>query len=65
MYQTRNSMNNLSSYCGLVDARISASKKYLPVRGDFLSLFLAFLLIFNDLFTFILLNEFSALSRKN
>ena len=24
-------MNNLSSYCGLVDARISASDKYLPV----------------------------------
>ena len=24
-------MNNLSSYCGLVDARISASEKYLPV----------------------------------
>jgi hypothetical protein len=23
-------MNNLSSYCGLVDARISASDKYLP-----------------------------------
>ena len=25
-------MNNLVSYCGLVDARISASEKYLPVR---------------------------------
>ena len=25
-------MNNLSSYCGLVDARISASDKYLPVK---------------------------------
>ena len=24
-------MNNLSSYCGLVDAKISASYKYLPV----------------------------------
>ena len=24
-------MNNLLSYCGLVDARISASEKYLPV----------------------------------
>ena len=31
MYWTRNSMNNLSSYCGLVDARISASDKDLPV----------------------------------
>ena len=27
-----NSMNNLLSYCGLVDARISASEKYLPVH---------------------------------
>ena len=26
-----NSMNNLLSYCGLVDARISASEKDLPV----------------------------------
>ena len=26
-----NSMNNLSSYCGLVDARINASDKDLPV----------------------------------
>ena len=25
-------MSNLLSYCGLVDARISASDKYLPVR---------------------------------
>ena len=25
-------MNNLLSYCGLVDARISASEKDLPVR---------------------------------
>ena len=31
MYLTCNSMNNLSSYCGLVDARISASEKDLPV----------------------------------
>ena len=27
MYSTGNSMNNLSSYCGLVDARIRASDK--------------------------------------
>ena len=26
-------MNNLSSYCGLVDARISASEKDLPVQS--------------------------------
>ena len=31
MYWTRNSMNNLLSYYGLVDARISASEKDLPV----------------------------------
>ena len=31
MYWTCNSMNNLSSYCGLVDAKISASDKDLPV----------------------------------
>ena len=31
MYCTRNSMNNLLSYCGLVDTRISASDKDLPV----------------------------------
>ena len=34
MYLTRNSMNNLLSYCGLVDARISASDKDLPVRFE-------------------------------
>ena len=27
-----NSMNNVLSYCGLVDARISASEKDLPVK---------------------------------
>ena len=32
MYRTCNSMNNLLSYCGLVDARISASEKDLPVQ---------------------------------
>ena len=31
MYWTCNSMNNLSSYCGLVDAKIRASDKELPV----------------------------------
>ena len=31
MSWTGNSMNNLLSYCGLVDARISASEKDLPV----------------------------------
>ena len=32
MYWTGNSMNNVLSYCGLVDARISASEKDLPVH---------------------------------
>ena len=32
MYWTCNSMNNLSSYCGLVDAKIRASDKDLPVK---------------------------------
>ena len=31
MYRTGKLMNNLLSYCGLVDARISASEKDLPV----------------------------------
>ena len=30
-------MNNLLSYCGLVDARISAPEKDLPVEGHFQS----------------------------
>ena len=34
MYWTCNSMKNLSSYCGLIDAKIRASGKYLPVRVD-------------------------------
>ena len=32
MYWTRNSVNNLLSYCGLIDRRISASYKDLPVN---------------------------------
>ena len=31
MYGTCNSMNNLSLYCGLVDAKIRASDKDLPL----------------------------------
>ena len=31
MYWTGKSMNNLLSYCGLIDAKISASEKDLPV----------------------------------
>ena len=31
MYWNGKAMNNLLSYCGLVDARISASEKYLHV----------------------------------
>ena len=33
MYWTGKSMNNCLSYCGLVDARISASEKDLPVQN--------------------------------
>ena len=33
-------MNNLLSYCGLVDARIRASEKDLPVRVFFIPVFL-------------------------
>ena len=33
MYRTGKSMNILLSYCGLVDPRISASDKDLPVIG--------------------------------
>ena len=32
MYWTGNSIDNLLSYCGLVDARISASENDLPVQ---------------------------------
>ena len=32
MYWTGDSMNNLLSYCGLVDAKIRASDNYLPVN---------------------------------
>ena len=32
MYWTGKSMNNILSYCGLVDARIRASNKDLPVK---------------------------------
>ena len=48
-------MNNLLSYCGLVDAKISAFEKDLPVKGallktnDFIAVFelqLRFLFIF-------------------
>ena len=35
MYWTGKSMNNLLSYCGLVDTRISASEKDLPVKNKF------------------------------
>ena len=34
MYRTGKSMNNLLSHCGLVDARIRASNKDLPVQDD-------------------------------
>ena len=34
IYWTRNSMNNLASYCGLVEAKMRASDKYLPVPSS-------------------------------
>ena len=34
-YWTFNSMNNLSSYCGLVDAKIRTSDKDLPVSWNY------------------------------
>ena len=44
MYWTCNSMNNLLSYSGLVDAKIRASDKDLPVRiYDFLPYFIPLL----------------------
>jgi hypothetical protein len=36
MYWTGKSMNNLWSYCGLVDVRINASEKDLPVISSVL-----------------------------
>ena len=36
LYRTRKSMNNLSSYCGLTDSRMSASDTDLPVQFDLL-----------------------------
>ena len=38
MYWTRNSLNNLSSCCGLGDARISASDKYLPAFSSMMGM---------------------------
>ena len=40
MYWTCNAMNNLSSYCGLVDAKIRASDKDLPIHISFFNTFL-------------------------
>ena len=34
IYWSGDSMNNLLSYCGLVDAKIRASDNYLPVKGS-------------------------------
>ena len=35
VYKKCSELNNLSSYCGLVDAKIRASDKGLPVYNDF------------------------------
>ena len=47
MYGTCNSMNNLSSYCGLVDAKISASDKDLPVK-TILQIKMNYAMLFNS-----------------
>ena len=36
MYFSWNSMNNLSSYCGLTDSKVRASEEDLPVNGRLL-----------------------------
>ena len=43
MYWTCNSMNNLSSYCGLVDAKIGTSYKDLPAHKFLFKMALNFL----------------------
>ena len=42
IYWTRNSVNNVSSYCGLFDARISASDKKLPLTDYYAHLLFCF-----------------------
>ena len=61
MYWTRNSMNNLLSYCGLVDARISASEKNLPVC--MLEQYLAVIRFFNKPFIKSLTTSFYSASQ--
>ena len=51
MYRTGKSMSNLLSYFGLVDARISASEKDLPVLLHFFSLFRVEQAIFQNIQT--------------
>ena len=52
-----NSMNNLLSYCGLVDARISASEKDLPVKyGKYGNDYNVFFCFFNCDFSFLAYN---------
>ena len=46
MYWTSNSMNNFLSYCGLVDTRISASEKDLPVKVVFYKNWQRFYVVF-------------------
>ena len=43
MYLSGNSINNLLSYCGLVDAKIRASDNHLPIHNSFLQVFIKFI----------------------
>ena len=47
MYWAGKSMNNLLSYCGLVNARISACEKDVPAHHGFLKAVLAFCCLFD------------------
>ena len=51
MYWTCNSMNNLSSYCGLVVAKIRASDKDLPVLSRSIYESLIIKILFSQIYT--------------
>ena len=56
MYWTGKSMNNILSYCGLVDVRINASDKNLPVQNP-MTIHTLFLWMFCNLYLRILKNS--------
>ena len=59
MYWTWNSINNLSTYCGLVDAKIRASDKDLPVQKQFLESCWSFLKSWKIFVPFVRLFQFA------